>query len=302
MPEGHQTSIDEAVMAQQNHPRIGPHQKVGPEGQHDEEQQNRLPASGTAGNDIGQRKAHDEAENRGHSRIPHGLSEDLPVQRMKEIEVIGRRDFPDNPAIGSTRGEADCEHQPERYEKEEAHPDETGGSEPIGNAGGLDGACRVPASSLEEQPSVGRGPTEENRFPRGEGCRDCAANVILTSHRRSWLMSNQIFRVASGEEHFFDPARKTCVRWRRPSMRHPQLLRTKRQRRRPTGLFLGTVAHQQWRLLILGRLKEACPLLCCLGSARQFVRTRPKIATRRGCRVAHRPRVADRSATCVPDA
>ena len=58
--------VDEAVLLQQSHPRIGTQQKVHPHGQHDQHEHDMLLVGTQAGEKIANGKRHDQADGRGH--------------------------------------------------------------------------------------------------------------------------------------------------------------------------------------------------------------------------------------------
>ena len=90
-PQRLEPLVREALAAEQHHQRIGADQQIGPEGQHDTEQQPRPPFLACEGDRHRDRKADDEADQRYQRGDRETLPEDAEIEKLGRALVIGER-------------------------------------------------------------------------------------------------------------------------------------------------------------------------------------------------------------------
>ena len=79
--------VHDPGIAQQEHPGVGANQKAGPEGQHDEVEEQGFVACGTS--DVKREgKAQKQAEQCGNRREPNGTPQDGEIERIERPLVI----------------------------------------------------------------------------------------------------------------------------------------------------------------------------------------------------------------------
>ena len=109
-------AVDETVLLEDGHPRVGAQQKVHPHGQHDEHDHRALARAAVPGDDEGERIGDDQADHRGEEGQPHRADKHRRVFAHLG-DVVDRK----GPVGGGHRVVG---HQPERHEDEDQHPDE----------------------------------------------------------------------------------------------------------------------------------------------------------------------------------
>ena len=87
-PDRLEDRVHDAVVAQQDHPRVGPDQVAGPEREHDEDDQQDLVATAVAADPVGDRIADRERQHRRDRRVPDRVQERRQEDRVERLEVV----------------------------------------------------------------------------------------------------------------------------------------------------------------------------------------------------------------------
>src|SRR5262245_32196816 len=102
LEQGVERAGEHRLRSEYDHPGIHPDQKVAPERQDHEQQEQVAVALGAAGDQQRQRIAEQETKHRGGDRVPEGLEEQLSVERIREEAlVILEREIDDRRALVS---------------------------------------------------------------------------------------------------------------------------------------------------------------------------------------------------------
>ncbi len=124
LPERAEPLVREALRAEQHHQRIGADEQIGPEGEHDAEEQPRPPLLAREGDRHRNRKAKDQADQGDERRDRETLAENREIKPLGRALVIAERarnfDLGEAPVFAEAV-EPDDRH---RHEEEKNDPEE----------------------------------------------------------------------------------------------------------------------------------------------------------------------------------
>ena len=120
-PERRQHRVHHAVVAQDDHPGVGPDEVARPERQHHEDQQQRLVAPAVAADPVRDRVADQDREHRRQRRVPERVPDRRQERRRQRARVVVERQVVAvHAAEPVLRAQADDEDDRQRHEEEQA--------------------------------------------------------------------------------------------------------------------------------------------------------------------------------------
>ena len=123
--EGLEDGVRDPVVTQDDHPGVGPDEVAGPEGQHHQDQQERLVAAAVARDPIGDGVADGQAQDGRQRRIPEGIPDRRQEDRIERLDVVvDAQAVEDDATEAVVRAEADDADDPQRDQEEECQPGE----------------------------------------------------------------------------------------------------------------------------------------------------------------------------------
>ena len=132
-PERRQDRVHHAVVAQDDHPGVGPDEVARPERQHHQDQQQRLVAPAVAADPVRDRVADDDREHGRQRRVAERVPDRGQERRRQRVRVVveGQVVEVHRPEL-VLRAQADDEDDRERHEEEEGQPPIPGQDERAG--------------------------------------------------------------------------------------------------------------------------------------------------------------------------
>jgi len=128
--ETQQHVVDDALGAENHHPRVCADQETRPEGNHHQQQERGLPARRDPRRDrVGHRVAEQGAEERAEQRHPHGAPVDPEVNRLEGPPVVMQPQDPRDRAVRRPLGKADGQQVKDGDQEETDELDQAAGQE-----------------------------------------------------------------------------------------------------------------------------------------------------------------------------